>query len=79
MDNKNYGVRLLFRDKNAHNIETTDVEEARNYLKQIQAELRNKTGQFGMNNKNDELVYVCNTDNLIHAMIVTYEETKSNA
>jgi hypothetical protein len=69
----NYGVRLLFRDNNAHNIETTDVEEARYYLKQIQAELRNKTGQFSMNNKNDELVYVCNIDNLVHAMIVSFE------
>lgn len=66
-----YAVRLFFIGDNAHNIECVDANEARRYLEHIQVELRGKTGSFSMYNKNEELVYVCNTNNLIHAMIVT--------
>jgi hypothetical protein len=69
-----YGVRLLFRDKNAHNIETKDVNEARMYLEQIYIALKDNYGVFRMLNNKDELVYVCNMHNLVHAMIVTIEE-----
>lgn len=69
-----YGVRLLFRDKNAHNITCTDVEEARKYLDEIYVTVANKKGAYKMMNKSDELVYVCNTNLLIHAMIVNIEE-----
>jgi hypothetical protein len=70
-----YGVRLLFRDKNYHNIETSDIEEARAYLKQISKALTEKAGVFEMYNKKEELVYVCNTDNIIHGMIVMLEDS----
>ncbi len=73
MSDDKFGVKLQFIDKNEHTIRATDVEEAKNYLAQINTQLVKKSGVFGMNNKNDELVYVCNLNNLIHAMIVVIE------
>jgi hypothetical protein len=71
-----YGVRILFRDKNSHTIETSDVAEAQKYLIQIDEQLKAHSGSFAMFNKSDEIVYVCNTDNLIHAMVVSIQEEK---
>ena len=71
-----YGVRILFRDKNSHTIETSDVEEAQKYLDQIKMQLLARSGAFVMFNKKDEIVYVCNTDNLIHAMVVSIVDEK---
>jgi hypothetical protein len=69
-----YGVRILFRDKNSHTIETTDVEEAQKYLHEIKRAISMKEGNFTMYNKTGEIVYVCNLDNLIHAMVVSVVE-----
>lgn len=71
-----YGVRILFRDKNSHTIETTDVEEAQKYLDKIRDQLLAHSGAFTMYNKSGEIVYVCNIDNLIHAMVVSITEEK---
>ena len=71
-----YGVRILFRDKNSHTIETSDVTEAQKYLLQINEQLKARSGAFTMFNKSDEIVYVCSTDNLIHAMVVSIAEDK---
>jgi hypothetical protein len=69
-----YGVRILFVDKNYHTIKANNLEEARAYLQQIKTQLLTKSGMFEMLNKDDELVYVCNTDKLIHAMIVVIDD-----
>lgn len=66
-----FGVKLLFKDKNTHTIEGTDIEEARQYIKQLASDMENKKGVFKMLNKKDELIYLCNTDNLIHAVLVS--------
>jgi len=64
-------VKLLFRDGFVHYIETTSIREARNYLEQIHEGFSLNNGRtFKMLNNSDEIVYVCNLNNLIHAMIV---------
>ena len=62
---------MLFRDGFIHYLETTSIKEARTYLEQIHEGFSlNNERTFKMLNNNDEIIFVCNLNNLIHAMIV---------
>jgi len=66
-----YKIELLFRDNVRHYIETKNINEARSYLEQLHEGFSLNNGRaFKMLNDNDEIVYICNLNNLIHAMIV---------
>lgn len=65
-----YNVKLLFRDGITHYIETMDLEESRTYLDQIYSSMVGKDRRFRMMNKSNQIVYTCNMDNFIHAMII---------
>lgn len=66
-----YAIQLYFRDGTQHTIHTdTSIEKSREYLSQVAKAI--DTGKsFRMLNDKDELIYVCNTINLLHAILIT--------
>ena len=68
---KKYGIELLFRDGIRHTINTQNMEEARKYLEEINDGFSVSNGRsFKMYNNDKEVVYMCNLNNLIHALII---------
>jgi hypothetical protein len=68
---KKYGIELFFRDGIKHTITTQNADEARKYLEQIYDGFSINGGRcFRMLNNAGEIVYMCNLNNVIHAMIV---------
>lgn len=66
-----YKVKLLFRDGVVHYLETSSIREARTYLEEIHEGFSLNNGRtFKMLNNKGEIIFVCNLNNLIHAMIV---------
>ena len=66
-----YKIKMLVRDGFVHYLETISIKEARNYLEQIHEGFSlNNERTFKMLNNKGEIIFVCNLNNLIHAMIV---------
>jgi hypothetical protein len=71
-----YGVSLMFRDGVHHRIEASSLEHAQKYIDDLFEKSSQLIGFFPMYNDEKKLVFICNMNMLMHAMIVEITEKK---